>query len=77
MGKGKPAGSWATIILEQIEDMQEYYSRYLPQMYLAVFIPVLILIAVFPINWAAGLILFVTAPDPHIHDIGRDGSRRC
>lgn len=60
--KGKPAGSWATIILEQIEDMQEYYSRYLPQMYLAVFIPVLILIAVFPINWAAGLILFVTAP---------------
>lgn len=60
--KGKPAGSWATIILEQIEDMQDYYSRYLPQMYLAVFIPVLILIAVFPINWAAGLILFVTAP---------------
>ncbi len=60
--KGKPAGSWATIILEQIEDMQDYYSRYLPQMYLAVLIPVLILIAVFPINWAAGLILFVTAP---------------
>jgi ATP-binding cassette, subfamily C, bacterial CydD len=60
--KGKPAGSWATIILEQIDDMQDYYSRYLPQMYLAVFIPVLILIAVFPINWVAGLILFVTAP---------------
>ncbi|MCK8564823.1 cysteine/glutathione ABC transporter permease/ATP-binding protein CydD [Yersinia ruckeri] len=60
--KGKPAGSWATIILEQIEDMQDYYSRYLPQMYLAGLIPLLILIAVFPINWAAGLILFVTAP---------------
>ncbi|MFI0489001.1 MAG: cysteine/glutathione ABC transporter permease/ATP-binding protein CydD [Yersinia sp. (in: enterobacteria)] len=59
---GKPAGSWATIILEQIDDMQDYYSRYLPQMYLAVFIPVLILIAIFPINWAAGLILLVTAP---------------
>ncbi|SPY77037.1 ATP-binding/permease protein CydD [Providencia rustigianii] len=37
--KGKPAGSWATIILEQIEDMQDYYSRYLPQMYLAGIIP--------------------------------------
>jgi ATP-binding cassette subfamily C protein CydD len=59
---GKPAGSWATIILEQIDDMQDYYSRYLPQMYLAVFIPILILIAIFPINWAAGLILLVTAP---------------
>ena len=42
--------------------MQDYYSRYLPQMYLAVFIPLLILIAVFPINWAAGIILLATAP---------------
>jgi ATP-binding cassette subfamily C protein CydD len=60
--QGKPAGSWASIIIEQIEDMQDYYSRYLPQMYLAVFIPVLILITVFPINWAAGFILLATAP---------------
>ena len=60
--QGKPAGSWASIIVEQIEDMQDYYSRYLPQMYLAVFIPLLILIAVFPINWAAGIILLATAP---------------
>ncbi|BET96355.1 cysteine/glutathione ABC transporter permease/ATP-binding protein CydD [Xenorhabdus sp. TCT-1] len=60
--KGKPAGSWATIILEQIEDMQDFYSRYLPQIALATIIPVLILVTVFPINWAAGLILFVTAP---------------
>ncbi|MBB1174922.1 ABC transporter transmembrane domain-containing protein, partial [Klebsiella pneumoniae] len=60
--QGKPAGSWASIIVEQIEDMQDYYSRYLPQMYLAVFIPLLILISVFPINWAAGLILLATAP---------------
>ncbi|MCC8367211.1 cysteine/glutathione ABC transporter permease/ATP-binding protein CydD [Xenorhabdus sp. PB61.4] len=60
--KGKPAGSWATIILEQIEDMQDFYSRYLPQMTLAATIPVLILMTVFPINWAAGVILLVTAP---------------
>ena len=60
--KGKPAGSWATIILEQIEDMQDYYSRYLPQMYLAGIIPILILIVIFPFNWAAALILLVTAP---------------
>ncbi len=60
--QGKPAGSWATIILEQIEDMQEYYSRYLPQMYLAGMIPLLILICIFPINWAAAVILFATAP---------------
>lgn len=60
--KNKPAGSWATIILEQIEDIQDYYARYLPQMCLAVMIPIIILIAIFPLNWAAGLILFITAP---------------
>lgn len=60
--QGKPAGSWASIILEQIEDMQDYYARYLPQIALAGIIPLLILVSVFPINWAAGLILLVTAP---------------
>ncbi|WP_263065516.1 heme ABC transporter permease/ATP-binding protein CydD [Dickeya dadantii] len=60
--QGKPAGSWATLILEQVDDMHDYYARYLPQMYLAVLIPVLILIIVFPVNWAAGVILFATAP---------------
>ncbi|MCP3129813.1 cysteine/glutathione ABC transporter permease/ATP-binding protein CydD [Shewanella sp. KJ2020] len=60
--KGKPAGSWASIVLEQIEDLQDFYARYLPQITLAGFIPILILAAVFPINWAAGLILLLTAP---------------
>lgn len=60
--KDKPAGSWATIILEQIEDIQDYYARYLPQIYLAAMIPIIILIAIFQLNWAAGLILFITAP---------------
>jgi ATP-binding cassette subfamily C protein CydD len=60
--QGKPAGSWATLLLEQIEDMQDYYARYLPQMTLAVLIPFCILFTLFPLNWTAGLILFVTAP---------------
>ncbi|MCA1922048.1 ABC transporter transmembrane domain-containing protein, partial [Buttiauxella noackiae] len=28
--QGKPVGSWATLVLEQIEDMHDYYARYLP-----------------------------------------------
>lgn len=60
--QGRPAGSWSTLLLEQIEQLQEYYARYLPQMTLAVAIPCAILLAVFPVNWAAGLILLVTAP---------------
>lgn len=60
--QSKPAGSWATMILEQIEDMQDFYARYLPQIALATIIPIFILIAVYPTNWAAGLILTLTAP---------------
>ncbi|MGL5401952.1 MAG: thiol reductant ABC exporter subunit CydD, partial [Plesiomonas shigelloides] len=59
---GKPAGSWASMVLEQVENMQDFFARYLPQMYLAVFIPLIVLCVVFPINWAAGVILLVTAP---------------
>ncbi len=60
--KGKPAGTWATLLLEQVEDMQDFFSRYLPQMSLSVLIPFVILIVVFPQNWAAGLVFLLTAP---------------
>ena len=58
----KPAGSWATIMLEQVENLHNFYSRYLPQQALSAIVPMIILIAVFPLNWAAGLILMGTAP---------------
>lgn len=60
--QGKLAGSWATLVLEQIDDMHDYYARYLPQMTLAASVPLLIVITIFPINWAAALILLGTAP---------------
>ncbi|BDH46511.1 ATP-binding/permease protein CydD [Salmonella enterica subsp. enterica serovar Choleraesuis] len=60
--QGKPVGSWATLVLEQIDEMHDYYARYLPQMSLAVTIPLLIVITLLPVNWAAALILLGTAP---------------
>ncbi|MCG8636313.1 MAG: cysteine/glutathione ABC transporter permease/ATP-binding protein CydD [Desulfobacterales bacterium] len=60
--KGKPAGSWASIVLEQVEDLHDFYARYLPQMLLAGFVPATILVVVFPVNWAAGVLLLGTAP---------------
>jgi len=60
--KGKPAGAWATLVFEQVEDLHDFYEKYLPQMMLAGFIPLLILVCVFPLNWAAGIILLMTAP---------------
>ncbi|NBH75953.1 heme ABC transporter permease/ATP-binding protein CydD [Rodentibacter pneumotropicus] len=58
----KPAGSWASIMLEQVENLHNFYARFLPQQSLSVILPIVILIAVFPLNWAAGLILMITAP---------------
>ncbi|WP_032092000.1 heme ABC transporter permease/ATP-binding protein CydD [Necropsobacter rosorum] len=58
----KPAGSWATIMLEQVENLHNFYARYLPQQALAGIVPLVILLAVFPLNWAAGAILLLTAP---------------
>lgn len=55
-------GGLSTLLIEQIEDLHDFYARYLPQMRLAMIIPVMILIAIFPFNWSAALILIFTAP---------------
>lgn len=60
--KGKPLGSWGAVVIEQIEDLHDFYARYLPQLSIAALIPLIILACVFPMNWAAGLILLGTAP---------------
>ena len=58
----KTTGSWANLILEQVENLHNFYARYLPQQFLSLIVPILILCIVFPINWAAGFILFATLP---------------
>ena len=55
-------GGWTTVVVEQVEELQEFIARYLPQMALAVLIPVVMLIVVFPMNWTVGIIFFGTAP---------------
>ncbi|OOH89241.1 thiol reductant ABC exporter subunit CydD [Pasteurellaceae bacterium 15-036681] len=58
----RPAGSWATLMLEQVENIHNFYARYLPQQFLSLIVPLVILCFVFPLNWAAGVILLVTLP---------------
>ncbi|SFN04290.1 ATP-binding cassette, subfamily C, CydD [Formivibrio citricus] len=55
-------GALASTLLEQIDALDAFYSRYRPQVILSGIIPLMILVAVFPRNWAAGLILLLTAP---------------
>lgn len=58
----RPVGSWATMMLEQVDNIHQFYARYLPQQFLSLIVPLAILCFVFPLNWAAGVILFVTLP---------------
>lgn len=58
----RPAGSWAALMLEQVENIHNFYARYLPQQFLSLIVPMVILCVVFPLNWAAGVILFTTLP---------------
>ncbi|MDO4429824.1 MAG: cysteine/glutathione ABC transporter permease/ATP-binding protein CydD [Lonepinella koalarum] len=60
--QSKPAGSWASLMLEQVENLHNFYARYLPQQMLSAIVPIIILIAVLPLNWVAAAIMAVTAP---------------
>lgn len=60
--QGYHSGGLSTLLLEQIENLHDFYAKYLPQTKLATLTPILILIVLIPFNWAAALILFCTAP---------------
>lgn len=49
-------------IWDQVDALHGYYADYRPQVWLCLCVPLLILLAVFPLNWAAGAILLATGP---------------
>jgi ATP-binding cassette subfamily C protein CydD len=49
-------------MIEQVNHLDPYYARYLPQSAVALIVPAFILIAVYPSDWLAGLLLTLTAP---------------
>ncbi|WP_422489491.1 heme ABC transporter permease/ATP-binding protein CydD [Endozoicomonas sp. ALE010] len=58
----RPAGSWSAIVVEQVEELQEFIAKYLPQMALAVMLPAIMLVVAFPRSWVVGIIFLGTAP---------------
>ncbi|GAB6157307.1 thiol reductant ABC exporter subunit CydD [Desulfotomaculum varum] len=55
-------GELVNLITEGIEALEDYFARYLPQLVLAVMIPLTVLFFVFPVDLTAGLTFFLTAP---------------
>ncbi|MGE4482074.1 thiol reductant ABC exporter subunit CydD [Acidocella sp.] len=52
----------AAAMLDGVEALEPYFSRYLPQMYLCVAVPLAILALVFPLDWISGVVLLVAGP---------------
>ena len=55
-------GHLSTGLIEQVDLLDAYYSRYLPQSATALLVPGAILVAVFLTDWLAGALLLVAAP---------------
>lgn len=60
--RGERTGELITTVVDGIESLEEYFSKYLPQLLLAVGIPLIVLGFVFPLDWKSGIILLVTGP---------------
>ncbi len=59
---GERSGQLVSELMEQVEALNGFFARYLPQMALAALLPLVFLAFIFPVNWAAGLIFLITAP---------------
>nr|WP_052394681.1 thiol reductant ABC exporter subunit CydD [Oleiagrimonas soli] len=51
-----------TRTVDGVDALAPYYARYLPQKAAAVLLPLIVLVAAFPADWVAGLVMLVTAP---------------
>jgi len=60
--KQHESGELAAVTLEQVDALENYFSRYLPQQMIVGVLPLIMIIIVMPINWVVGLIFLLTGP---------------
>jgi ATP-binding cassette, subfamily C, bacterial CydD len=60
--RGERTGELVTTAVEGIERLDAYVSQYLPQVALSVLVPLLIAVAILPVDGISTLLLLVTAP---------------
>lgn len=59
---GERTGELTTTATEGIERLEPYFARYLPQMSLSVFVPLLVAVYILPRDISSAVLLLVTAP---------------
>src|SRR5690606_20779202 len=60
--RGQVSGELASAIVDQVEALDGFFSRYLPAAVAAAVLPVAFAAVLLPVDWIAGLLLLVTAP---------------
>ncbi|MGR9014175.1 MAG: ABC transporter ATP-binding protein/permease, partial [Gammaproteobacteria bacterium] len=60
--KQRQSGELAAVTLEQVDALEYYFSRYLPQQMIVGVVPIIMIIAVMPVNWVVGLVFLSTGP---------------
>jgi len=60
--KQRQSGELAAVTLEQVDALENYFSRYLPQQMIVGVLPLIMIVVVMPVNWVVGLIFLVTGP---------------
>ena len=60
--QGERSGEITSTLTQGIELIDAYFSQFIPQVILAGFVPLMILLIVFPMDWISGIILMFTAP---------------
>jgi len=56
------SGELAAVTLEQVDALENYFSRYLPQQMIVGALPLIMIVVVIPVNWVVGLIFLLTGP---------------
>ncbi len=60
--KQRQSGELAAVTLEQVDALENYFSRYVPQQMIVGILPIIMIIVVMPVNWVVGLIFLATGP---------------
>jgi ATP-binding cassette subfamily C protein CydD len=68
-GAGASLGSaaQATAVMDEVERVGSYAERYQPARVAATLVPLVLLAAVFPLNWLVGIVLVLCAPLPPVN----------
>ena len=60
--KHRQSGELAAITLEQVDALENYFTRYLPQQMIVSILPIIMILVVMPVNWVVGLLFLLAGP---------------